>query len=343
MIAWRRQLGAESLVEPRVEVEPFSAASRLCAATELPSFRRMSLNLSRSRLAAAVVPSTAVRDARTGHAFRCVDPLSGKVAEVTLDGKILWESKWEAPRDCWVMPDGNTFFSYAGGALEMLDDGRTLWEYKAENGSDVASAQPLPTGRFLLVENGPCRLIEIDTFGDVTKQILLTPPHPSIDVVSERFRGVRRSADGRYLVCRKLEREVEELDVAGKSLRRIAVAGDPHLALRLPSGNLLLALGEAHKLQELDAEGNVVWQLSENEVPGNPLRLVSGFQRLANGNTIVCNFLSPEHAGKQPHLFEITREKKVVWEFSDHVNFKSISQVEVLGPKGEVLKEGPLR
>lgn len=280
---------------------------------------------------------------QAGHAFRCVDALGGRVAELSLAGKLVWETRWERPRDAWAMPDGNTFFCHAGGAMEMLDDGRILWEYVAENGSDIASCQPLPTGRFLLVENGPCRLVEVDTFGEVSKQILLTPPHPSIDVVAERFRGVRRSADGRYLVCRKLEREIEELDAAGKSLQRIPVAGDPHSAVRLPNGHLLVALGEAHKLQELNPQGKVVWEVNENDLPGNPLRLVSGFQRLANGNTIVCNYLGEEHAGQQPHLVEITREKKVVWEFSDHVNFKTISQVVVLGPKGEVSKETPLR
>lgn len=256
---------------------------------------------------------------------------------------MRWETSWEQPRDCWAMPDGNTFFGYAGGAMELLDDGRTLWEYKAEGGSDVASCQPLPTGRFLLVENGPCRLVEVDTFGEVSKQILLTPPHPSIDIVSERFRGVRRSADGHYLVCRKLEREVEELDADGKSLQRISVDGDPHSAARLPNGHLLIALGDAHKLQELDATGKVVWEVGENDLRGNPLRRVTGFQRLANGNTIVCNYLGEEHAGKQPHLVEITREKKIVWEFSDHVNFKSISQIVLLGPRGEVLQAPPLR
>ncbi|MEO6567359.1 MAG: hypothetical protein ABIO94_01245 [Opitutaceae bacterium] len=297
---------------------------------------------SHSRLA-AVAPGAGSLPAKTGYAFRCVDPLGGKVAEVTIEGKLLWDSKWDQPRDCWVMPDGNTFFCHAGGALEMLDDGRILWEYKAESGSDVRSCQPLPTGRFLLLENGPCRLVEVDTFGEVSKQVLLTPPPPSIDVVEDRFRGVRRTSDGHYLVCRKLEREVEELDANGKTLRRIPVAGDPHLALRLPDGKLLVALGEAHRLQELDSAGKVFWEIGEHDIAGNPLRLVSGFQRLPNGNTIVCNYLGEEYAGKQPHLFEITRDKKLVWEFSDHVNFRTISQIELLGPKGEVLKERALR
>src|SRR5436190_1489892 len=89
-------------------------------------------------LLAAVAPRASSPPSKSRHAFRCVDPRGAKLAEV-LDGKVTWETKWDEPRDCWVMPDGNTFFCYAGGALEMLDDGRILWEYKAEGGSDVRS------------------------------------------------------------------------------------------------------------------------------------------------------------------------------------------------------------
>lgn len=295
--------------------------------------------------AAAVAPAVPASSTSTsGHTFRCTDPLGGKVAEVSRDGKIGWEFKWDQPRDLWVMPDGNTFFSHPKGVQEKLPDARTLWEYTAEGGSDVYSCQPLPTGRFLVVENGPCRLVEVDTFGEFSKQMLLTPPHPRLQIeVEDRFRGVRRSADGRYLVCRKGEHVVEELDANGKTLQRIDVPGDPHMATRLPDGNLLIALGDGHRLQELDATLKVVWEIGENEIRGNPLRLVSGFQRLANGNTIVCNFLGEDFSGKQPHLFEVTRDKKLVWEFADHANFKSISQIQVLDNPEEIKKGTAMR
>ena len=42
----------------------------------------------------------------------------------------------------------------------------------------------------------------------------------------------------------------------------------------------------------------------------------------SNGNTIFCNYLGHGHLGEQSHFFELTPDKKIVWEFADHVNFK---------------------
>jgi hypothetical protein len=281
-------------------------------------------------------------NARAAHPFLCTDATGGKVALVSATGKVEWEFACQHPQDCWILPDGHFLFCHASGVVEKTPDGRTIWDYTAEPGTEIHSCQPLPNGDVLAVENGPCRLIEVNTMGNIVKEIALTPP-PSAIKVYDQFRGVRQTSDGHYLVCRKGEHAIEELDADGKSLRRIPVAGDVHMALRLPDGHLLIALGEGHKIQELDADLQVVWELSENEVPGNPLRLVTGFQRLPNGNTIVCNYLGHGHLGEQPHLFEITRDKKVVWEFADHEHFKTINQIQVADVPGDAFKGQILR
>jgi hypothetical protein len=279
---------------------------------------------------------------RASHAFLGTDASAGKVAMVSSSGKVEWEFKCEQPQDCWITPDGNYFFCFKGGVIEKLSDGRTLWDYNAPEGSFVSSCQPLPNGHFLIVENGPCRLIEINNMANIVKEFRLTPPPPSV-AIQDQLSGVRRTADGHYLVCRKGEHEVEEIDANGKSLRRIPVAGDIRMALRLPDGHLLLALGDAHKLQELDENLKVVWELSENDIPGNPLRRVTGFQRLPNGNTIVCNDPGDADLGKQPQVFEITCDKKVVWEFADHVKFETINQIQLIDVPGDVMKGEILR
>lgn len=261
---------------------------------------------------------------------------------VSVSGKVEWEFKCDNPQDCWITPDGNYFFCFNGGVVEKLSDGRTLWDYHAPEGSFVCSCQPLPNGHFLVVENGPCRLIEINNMGNILKEFRLTPPPPSVDI-HDQLRGVRRTAEGHYLICRKGEQVIEEIDAEGKSLRRIPIKGDIHLALELPDGHLLLALGQEHKIQELDQRLNVVWELGENEVPGNPLRRVTGFQRLPNGNTVVCNYLGEAYLGKQPQVFEVTRDKKVVWEFADHVKFESINQIQLADVPGDVMQGKILR
>ena len=279
---------------------------------------------------------------RAAHPFLCTDSNGGKVAVVAADGTIQWEYACNHPQDCWALANGNYLFCHSGGALELNREKKVIWEYKAGPDTEVHACQPLPEGRVLLVECGPCRLIEVDRAGKIAKEIKLTPP-PATVSRHDQFRGVRKTKDGRYFVCRKGEHEIEELDANGRILREIPVPGDVHEAVPLPDGHLLVACGDGHKVMELDAHLKVVWELNENDVPGNPLRLMAGLQRLPNGNTIFCNYLGHGHLGEQPHFFEITRDKKVVWEFTDHQHFKTVNQIQLLDVPGDPVKGKILR
>ena len=276
------------------------------------------------------------------HPFFCTDSFGNKVAVVSADGKVEWEFTCQHPQDCWVLADGHLLFCHAHGVIEKTRAGETVWEYQAAPGTEIHSCQPLPDGRVLAVENGPCRLVEIDRAGRVAQEIKLTPP-PARVKVHDQFRGVRRTAAGHYLVCRKAEHEVEELDAAGRSLRRIPVPGDVHMARLLPDGHLLLALGEGRRIQELDADLKVVGEIGPDAVPGNPLRLMTGFQRLPDGDTIYCNYLGHGHLGQQPLFFELDPAGKVVWQFADHAHFKTINQIQVLDVPGDPRKDEILR
>ncbi len=240
------------------------------------------------------------------------------------------------------LPNGNFLFCHSQGAIEMTPEKKIVWEYKAAEGTQIHACQPLADGHVLVVENGPCRLLELDRNAKIAKEIKLTPPPAKISI-HDQFRGVRKTVAGHYLVCRKGEHQVEELDGTGKSLRLIPVPGDVHEALLLPDGHLLVTCGDGHKVIELDQALKTVWELNENDVPGNPLRLMAGAQRLPNGNTVFCNYLGHGHLGEQPVFFEITRDKKVVWEFADHAHFKTINQIQLLDVKGDVTKGEILR
>ena len=47
--------------------------------------------------------------------------------------------------------------------------------------------------------------------------------------------------------------------------------------------------------------------------------------------------------GTQPEFFEVTRDKKVVWQFEDHAHFKTINQIQLLDVAGDVIKGEILR
>ncbi len=240
------------------------------------------------------------------------------------------------------MANGNYLFCHASGALEVKPDKTIVWEYKAPAKTEVHACQPLPDGRVLIMECGTSRLLEVDRAGKIVKEIKLTPPPSSVSV-HDQFRGARKTSAGHYFLCRKGEHKVEELDPSGKSLRQINVPGDVHEAVPLPDGHLLVTCGDGHKVVELDRNEKIVWELGENDLPGQPLRLMAGCQRLPNGNTIFCNYLGHGHLGEQPHFFEITRDKKIVWEFADHKQFKVVNQIQLLDVPGDVSKFEILR
>jgi hypothetical protein len=111
----------------------------------------------------------------------------------------------------------------------------------------------------------------------------------------------------------------------------------------LPNKNLLITCGDGHKVVEVDPTGKTVWELHENDLPGNTLRLMAGCHRLPNGNTIFANYLGHGHLGEQPQFFEITPDKKVVWTFEDKGRFKTINQIMALDDRGDVTQGEVLR
>ena len=280
--------------------------------------------------------------AQAGHPFLCCDYVGKKVALVSEDGKVQWTFPCVNPQDCWRLPSGNFLFCFQTGAVELTPGQKVVWEYKAPEKTEVHACQPLPDGLVMLVEAGTSRIIEVDRTGKIAKEIKLAVPAPPVSL-HDQFRGTRKTKEGHYFVCRKGEHKVVELDGDGKLLHEIKVPGDVHEAVPLPQGHLLIDCGDGHKVMEIDEQGKVVWELNENDLPGNPLRLMAGCQRLPNGNTIFCNFLGHGHVGAQPQFFEVTHDKKVVWEFTDHEHFKSINQIQLMDVPGDATKGEILR
>ena len=267
--------------------------------------------------------------------FLCCDYPGGQVCIVSAQGEIEWRATAKNPQDCWLLPNGNVLFCHLNGAVEMTRENKIVWEYKAPEKIECHACQPLPDGRVMVVEGGTARIIEVGRDGKIAKEVKLAT---TVKNGHNQFRGTRKLPNGHYLVCAKGEGRVIEVDDSGKLLREIPVTGDPHEVLALPNGNLLITCGDGHKVIEVNPAGKTVWELNENDVPGNPLRLMAGAHRLPNGNTVFCNYLGHGHLGKQPMFFELTPDKKVVWQFEDHARFRSINQIQVLDLPGPPLR-----
>jgi hypothetical protein len=260
----------------------------------------------------------------------------GPIAIVAADGHIEWQHQVAGEaNDVWALANGHVAFAHKDGATELSADEQVVWSYDAPAGSEIHGCQPLPGGGFLIGEahdGGLSFLRELDAAGKLQKSIPVTAP--SNLSAHEQFREVRKTPQGTYLVTYLGLAHAREVDDTGKLLRELPCGS--FVAVRLPSGNTLVACGDDHRVIEVDAQNNVVWQVTEKEIPGNQLGFAAGVQRLPNGNTIICNW--PGHGGlppNQPQAFELTADKRVVWELKDPA-LKLVSNLEVLDPEARV-------
>jgi hypothetical protein len=254
----------------------------------------------------------------------------GILAIVNADGTHAWEnmiSQGEA-NDAWLLPNGDVVFAFIAGAREVTPSKQTVWQYLAPSGAEVHSVQPLADDLFLIGEShadGTSYLYEMDRTTTISHTVKVTLGGSA----HEQFREVRKTPQGTYITS-QLGGKAREYDANGMLLNTYPCGS--FVGIRLPDGNTLISCGDDHRLIEVNPQNAIVWEVDENDIPGNTLFFVAGLQRLPNGNTVVCNW--PGHVGgsAQPQVFEITPDKKVVWTVTDP-SLGWISNVEILDPQ----------
>lgn len=232
-------------------------------------------------------------------------------------GKGTW-SYPHSSRDGWVLESGNVLLAlsrskaYPGGAAVEVDRaGKVLFEFKGTQ-SEVNTVQPLGDGKVLLTEAGARpRILEVDRTGKVLTEVPLQAQTKDHHL---QTRMTRKLAGGNYLVPQLLDRVVREYDPTGKVVWEAKTPHMPFTAIRLPDGNTLIGCTLGNLVIEVDRVGREVWRVTNDDLPGKPINDACGVQRLASGNTVITS----HHAtAGQVKLVEVTRDKKVVWTYTD--------------------------
>ena len=281
--------------------------------------------------------------------YRVLAQDKGRVAIVGADGKVEWEVECKYnSHDIHLLPNGNLLLHTAAATVaEMTPEKKVVWQYTAKPKAgykgriEVHAFQRLADGNTMVAESGNRRIVEVDKDGKIVKEVALVvkKPDPHRDT-----RMVRKLDTGNYLVCHEGDGCVREYDPSGKVVweyaldlggRKEAPGHGPeghgtsvYGALRLKNGNTVIAGGNNNRVLEVDRDGKVVWSIDQKELPGITLAWVTTLHALPNGNLIVGNC----HAGPDnPQLFEVTRDKKVVWQFKNHQVFgNSLAAAHVL-------------
>jgi hypothetical protein len=271
--------------------------------------------------------------------YRVLGNDRGRVAIVDAAGHVEWEyaSGYDG-HDVWLLPGGNVLLAAGPGRIvEVSPSKEVVWSYESrpvagnKGRVEVHAFQRLDHGVTMIAESGNRRIIEVDRAGKILAEILLTVEHPD---PHRDTRMARKLDNGHYLVCHEGDGKVREYDRTGKVVwsYTLDLAGRPRSpghgpeghgtevygAIRLSSGNTLIAGGNNNRVIEVSPGGKIVWSIEHDELPGIRLAWVTSLRELPGGHVIFGNC----HGGPaNPQLVEVTRDKKVVWTFKDFKTF----------------------
>ncbi len=249
------------------------------------------------------------------------------------DGKVVW--KYEIPdkdpsngqlsefSDMHRLSNGDIVFAYKTGWRKIDKDGKTLFDFKAPKGPDgwceIHTAQPIGNDRVMFMQNGSPQaklfIYNLKTGNMEREQVVKTKEPVDQRSVHGQFRNVRMTRDGTFLISHMNLGRVIEYDKDWNEIWSCEAPSVWH-AVRLTNGNTLISGNQHAFVREINPAGEIVWEVKDGDLAGIKLNGIHQATRLANGNTVICNWTSRVKKPDWPSIVqvvEVTPDKKVVW------------------------------
>jgi len=264
---------------------------------------------------------------------------SGRVRLMDQTGRILWQYKGRNVHDCWVLPNGHVLF--ADGQVTEIDPqtDEIVFQYKPAitKGGGAFACQRLANGNTVIGENSTGRILEVTSDQRIVFALQVQPFQPGSH---HNLRMVRKLKNGNYLVCHSGEHVVREHSPHGKIVFEVKLDNIAFSAVRLPNGHTLV--GHIGHITEFDAQAKPVWQFSNQDIPGVTINAMCGIHVLPNGN-IAVGVYSAYKNGAGTGMFEITRDKSLIWRYAQTSADRNIMGIQVLDPQGKPLPGDVIR
>jgi hypothetical protein len=277
------------------------------------------------------------------HSFFIAGPsFTGIIDEA---GKEVWDSGRAAARDGYVLPNGNILIAWGSEVKEFTPDKKVVFHFaKSPENQEIGTVERLKDGNTLITELGAKpRLMEVDPAGKIVVDV---PLKPETDNGHMQTRMARKLANGNYLVPHLLAFQVKEYSPKGEVVRSFstdlpelggrAAENWPFTAIRLENGNTLVTLTHGNKVVELNAEGKIVWKVTNDDLEGKPLADPCGAQKLPNGNVVIASYA----ASGPVKVLEVSPDKKVVWSYTGK---HRAHEIQILTTNGKPIEGVPMK
>ncbi|MBQ5506948.1 MAG: hypothetical protein IIT85_07400, partial [Prevotella sp.] len=239
---------------------------------------------------------------------------------IVKNGQVAWAYQDQLKRgeisDAILMSDGHILVAHQYGVAEIAQDGSTIWQYAAPEGTEIHTIQPIGKKHVVFVQNGkPAKTVvmEIPTCRIVREFEL---PISEKGSVHGQFRNARLSSRGTLLIANMALGCIHEFTCDGKEVDRWD-GFLPWSVQEMPKTGNLLITGRKGKIQEINRQGETVWELNTTDYGvTQPQKTV----RLSNGNHLINNWynewnkepMDTLHAPVQ--AIEIDKDGKLVWQ-----------------------------
>ncbi len=271
------------------------------------------------------------------------------VLYVVAGGKVVWS--YAFPRggeidDAWLMSNGHIILTKMTDCYEVTPQKEIVWSYHCPTNTQIHTCQPIGLDRVMIVQNGlPPHMIILNKKDN---SVVMSHELPAVSAtdpktIHPQYRNCRVTGQGTYLIACLKQDKVIEYDRNWNQVWSVD-AVTPWAAVRLKNGNTLIS-GDNHAyVHEVNPEGKIVWSIETNDLPEMHLHDIQTADRLANGDTIICN----RSGGRNNNPFavaqviEVTRDKKAVWVLQDYTNLPSCTGVQLLDEPGIPEQPGEL-
>lgn len=272
------------------------------------------------------------------------------VLYVVNGGKVIWA--YAFPRggeidDAWVMSNGHILLTKMNDCYEVTPQKEIVWSYHCPTNTQIHTIQPLGLDRVMFVQNGlPPHLIILNKKDNSVVMSHELPAMSATDpkTIHTQYRNCRVTGQGTYLIACLRQDKVIEYDTNWNQIWSVDSV-TPWAAVRLKNGNTLIS-GDNHAyVHEVNPQGKIVWSVDADDFPQMHLHDIQTAERLANGDTIICN-----RSGARTNnpfavvqFIEVTPDKKAVWVLQDYTNLPSCTGVQLLDEPGIPEKPGDLQ
>lgn len=235
-------------------------------------------------------------------------------------GQVSWAYQDQLKKgeisDAVLMSDGHILVAHQYGVAEVTQTSETVWSYAAPEGTEIHTIQPIGRTHVVFVQNGkPAKAVVMEIPQcRIVREFEL--PINEKGSVHGQFRNARLSSRGTLLVANMAMGCIHEFTSDGKEVDRWG-GMLPWSVQELPKTGNLLITGRKGHIQEINRQGQTVWELNTTDYGvTQPQKTV----RLKNGGHIINNWYNewnkePMDTSNAPvQAIEVDKDGRLVWQ-----------------------------